>query len=384
MACIRKRRGKLVVDYRDSAGIRRWVTCRTRREAEDVLTEKLHESRQPTRPVADSNITLAAYAARWLGLISASVKLRTLETYQSTLRLHLLPVFGGVRVRQLHKGRVKAFLAQKLAAGLSRNSVRIIHATLRALLNAAVDDGVILSNPADKLGRSLRLTSRPKERQETIKAMTQRQLTLFLATARAPRRRFPVWFTMARTGIRPGEALALQWTDLNFPDREIRVERSLSGGRIETPKSGHGRTVDMSQELAVVLRQLQAERRAETLSRGWSEMPPWVFCSKTGTPLDPANLNKVFKQVLKAAGLPLHFTPHCLRHTYASLLLQMGVSPVYVQRQLGHTSIQITVDTYGKWLPMGNKAVVDRLDEANGSKMVADTTGAAEAAPVNA
>jgi Phage integrase family len=83
--------------------------------------------------------------------------------------------------------------------------------------------------------------------------------------------------------------------------------------------------------------------------------------------------------VLKKAGLPLHFTPHCLRRTYASLMLQQGESPAYVQRQLGHASIQLTVDTYGKWLPMGNKAKVDRLDAlpmvASGSKMVATEGG---------
>ena len=58
--------------------------------------------------------------------------------------------------------------------------------------------------------------------------------------------------------------------------------------------------------------------------------------------------------MLKAAALPTHFSAPSLRHSYASLLLQQGESPAYVQRQLGHASIQLTVDTYGKWLPMGN------------------------------
>jgi len=61
-------------------------------------------------------------------------------------------------------------------------------------------------------------------------------------------------------------------------------------------------------------------------------------------------------------------------HTYASLLIQQGESPAYVQRQLGHASIKLTVDTYGKWLPMGNKAAVDRLDGPSGSKVVARST----------
>ncbi|HEX9709915.1 MAG TPA: tyrosine-type recombinase/integrase, partial [Candidatus Thermoplasmatota archaeon] len=70
-----------------------------------------------------------------------------------------------------------------------------------------------------------------------------------------------------------------------------------------------------------------------------------------------------FARVLREAKLPGHFTPHSLRHSFASLLLSDGVSPAYVQRQLGHSSIKLTVDLYGKWLPMANKAAVDRLDD---------------------
>ncbi len=379
MACIRKRRGKWVVDYRDAAGARRWVTCETRRQAEAVLEEKLRDTRQPARPVVDLDITVGAYAERWLGLTAASIKPRTLETYQYALRFHLLPMVGAVRVRQVHKGQIKACLAQKLTSGLSRSTVRILHATLRAMLNAAVDDGVILANPAAKLGRQLRLVAPASARQEEIKAMTREQLGAFLATAQeCERRYYPLLLLLARTGARLGEAFGLWWEDLDFQTREIRVARAFSAGRIETPKSGHGRTVDMSQQLSSVLRRLQIERKAEMLKRGSKEMPPWVFCTEAGTPLDKSKVGKAFARVLKRAGLPLHFSPHCLRHTYASLLLQMGVSSVYVQRQLGHASIKLTVDTYGRWLPMGNKATVDLLDGESGSKVVAKTVAAAE------
>ena len=374
MACIRKRRGKWVVDYRDGAAIRRWVTCETRREAEAVLTAKLQQARQLIRPSVDQNITLAAYAERWLGLVQASIKPRTLASYRQTVRLHLVPHLGSTRICRLAKGRVKALLAAKLTGGLSRNSVRIVHATLRAMLNAAVDDGVILVNPADKLGRQLKLVAPAAARQETIKAMTRDQLSRFLlVTADHAPRFFALFLVLARTGMRLGEALALQWPDVNFQERDIRVARGLSAGRIETPKSGHGRTVDMSLQLNKTLLRLQVERKTETLRRGWQEVPPWVFCTRAGTLLDERRVRRVFDRVLQAAGLPSHFTPHCLRHTFASLLLQQGESPVYVQRQLGHASIQLTVDTYGKWLPMGNKPAVDRLDDANGSKVVANT-----------
>ena len=92
-------------------------------------------------------------------------------------------------------------------------------------------------------------------------------------------------------------------------------------------------------------------------------MAPWVFVTMAGVCMEQSRVGKAFKRILKAAGLPRHFSPHSLRHTFASLLLQHGESPAYVQRQLGHASIQLTVDTYGRWLPMGNKAAVDRLDD---------------------
>ena len=398
MACIRKRRGKYVVDYRDGAGARRWVTCATRREAEDVLAERRHEARQPTRPAVDSNITMNAYADRWLSLIAPTIKRTTRESYQETLRLHILPSLGTTKVRLVQRGRIKSLLVEKLREGkikritqgeitreirepLSRESVRIIHATIRAMLNAAVDDGLIVANPAVRLGRSLRLVANAKTRQEEIKAMSRTQVSAFLGAVQASasafdRRHYPLFLLLARMGLRIGEALALQWGDVDFGGREIRVSRALSAGRIETPKSGHGRTVDMSEQLSRVLLRLQVERKTEVLRRGWAEIPSWVFCTEVGTPFDESRVRKVFSKILKAAGLPPHFSPHCLRHTFASLLLQQGESPAYVQRQLGHASIQLTVDTYGKWLPMGNKAAVNRLDDESGSKVVAKMTSA--------
>ncbi len=379
MACIRKRRQKWVVDYRDSAGARRWVTCQTRREAEAVLASKLQESRQPTRPAVDADITIAQYADHWLTIIAGSIKPRTMESYRATLRRYVLPVFGSVKVRQLQKGRVKLFLSGQLRVGFAKNTTRIMHATLRAMLNAAVDDGVILANPADRLGRQLRLTLSKATRQEQIKAFNRHQLDAFLTvTSTQEPRWYPVFLLLARSGLRLGEALALQWEDVHFAERELRVERAIFNGVLSTPKSGHGRTVDMSKQLTETLRRLQATQKSEKLRRGLPELSPWVLASTAGTPLDHANVNKAFKRLLKAAGLQLHFTPHGLRHTYASLLLQHGASPAYVQRQLGHASIQLTVDTYGKWLPMGNKAAVDGLDIPSGSKVVA-TAGQDEA-----
>jgi hypothetical protein len=139
-----------------------------------MLSERRRDSRQPIRPAVDTDITVAEYAERWLALIGAGVKPRTIEVHHTALRLHLLPTFGRVKVRLLQKGPIKTLLAELLQRGwvkkitkdgvtqevrlpLRRGSVRIIHATLRAMLYAAVDDGVIVVNPAERLGRHLKL-----------------------------------------------------------------------------------------------------------------------------------------------------------------------------------------------------------------------------------
>jgi integrase len=150
-------------------------------------------------------------------------------------------------------------------------------------------------------------------------------------------------------------------------------------GESRRRRSGHGRTVDMSQQLTATLRRLQVQRKQEKLHRGWQEMPTWVFINSAGSLMDKSRVRKSFTKILKLAKLPLHFSPHCLRHTFASLLLQAGQSPSYVQRQLGHASIKLTVDTYGKWLPMGNKAAVDGLDDPVGSETVGDRARVNEA-----
>ena len=379
MACIKKRRGKWVVDFRDGAGIRHWKTCETKRAAEDYLAKAIPETRQWSQSAVNHGVTLGQYADRWFDLIRSTIKRRTYTRYEELWRIHLKPAFGEVKVRQLHRGRIMGFLAGKLAEDLARNTVRNIHATLRAMLKVSVDDGVLLSNPAEKLGRQLRLVTPKATRQEQIKAMTKEQRHLFLEMAvKVLPRTYPLFFVLAGTGMRLGEALALQPEDVDVRGREIRVARALSAGVLETPKSGHGRTVDISKSLVEMLAQWDVERKADMLLRGWAERPS-LFYSDAGTLLDDSNVRKLMALVLKKAGLPLHFTPHCLRHTYASLMLQQGESVAYVQRQLGHASIQLTVDTYGKWLPMGNKEAVDRLDEiqpaGSGSKVVATQGG---------
>ena len=262
-------------------------------------------------------------------------------------------------------------LAEKQASGFAPDSVRLIHAALRRMLSAAVEDDIIRTNPASGLGRVLRI-SRPKTtRQERIRAFDSDQLRRFLDAAEVKTPRFfPLFLLMARTGVRLGEALALRWDDLDLVRGEVRVERSLGpSGETDTPKSGHGRTVDLSTTLRAALRRLRATAREAALAKG--KDLGWLFPTDDDAPMPHGTAQAAFKRALKAAELPASFSCHSLRHSYASLLLAVGVSPAYVQEQLGHASIELTVGTYGRWLRKRAPGVLDLLD--SGGEVVAET-----------
>jgi integrase len=386
MACVRKRRGKYVVDWRDGAGVRRWKSFDRKGEAETFRDKVGPEARQRLTPVVPATITLLDYVAHWKILIASAVKRRTLARYTELLTLHILPRFENVRVRDMDRGHIKLFLAEKRNTGLEKRTVQNIQSVLRTILNHAIEDQVIATNPAAKLAEALKLTVSKTTKQEEIKAMTKAQRQLFLATAyREAPRYYPLFFVLAGTGMRLGEGIGVQAEDVDFSAKTIRIARAFSeDGEIGTPKSGHGRTVDLSQALADMLAAHDLTRKQERLKYGWTNLPPWLFVTKEGTPVDPANVRRAMLRVLKAAALPLHFTPHCLRHTYASMLLADGVSPAYVQEQLGHATIELTVSTYGRWLKKKAPGALDRLESVaiprSGSKVVAEEAFAVGAA----
>ena len=125
--------------------------------------------------------------------------------------------------------------------------------------------------------------------------------------------------------------------------------------------------MDLSAAAVAVLRAHLAWRKEEKLRRGWREIPVPLFFAEDGAYPAARTVRHAFHRVLGAAGLPIHFTPHCLRHTFASLALQEGKDVYYVCRMLGHASIQETVDTYARWLPANRHGELDSLDPALGA-----------------
>jgi integrase len=171
-----------------------------------------------------------------------------------------------------------------------------------------------------------------------------------------------LFLTALRTGMRVGELIALKPGDIDFNGSFIEVRQSAVRGEISTPKSGKDRRVDMSTELKKVLKAHLTARKEETLKKGWKKLPEWLFYNNVGNLIDINHLRKrVFYKALEKAELR-KIRVHDLRHTYATLRIQSGHNIADVSKQLGHHSINITVDTYYHWVPGTNKSEVDQLD----------------------
>jgi integrase len=119
----------------------------------------------------------------------------------------------------------------------------------------------------------------------------------------------------------------------------------------------------MSAQLRDVLRSVKSIRREHALKEG-HRTSSRVFANSAGHTMDQSRVSKVFKRVLKAAGLPHHYTPHVSvrlpstlcrsrhnRHTFGSLLLAQGAPLTYVARQMGHASLETTLRYYARWIP---------------------------------
>jgi integrase len=301
------------------------------------------------------------YAKTWIDVtVPATCKPSTVSSYKGLLDNHILPQFGPKPVNEINRLMVKNFLMGKYKSGHASSTVGHMKSAISGVLNLAVDDEVIPANPTHRIGKIFRV----KHIQDNINPLDREELSILLETfvAHFPNH-YPLALLLARTGMRLGEAVALKWADIDFHGRFINVERGFSRGKIETPKSGKSRRVDMSKQLANVLSELKHRRKIETVKKGWKKMPEWVFVSSLGTSLDINNWRRrIFDKALEKAGLR-KVRIHDLRHTFASLLIQAGESLVYVRDQLGHHSIRVTVDIYGHLAPGGNKAAVDRLDD---------------------
>ena len=175
MACIKKRRNRWVIDYRDITGHRRWETVQgTRKVAEDRLGEIL-KTGKPS-PV-DTKRTFKEYAEGWMDTYAKTeIKESTRREYTAVLRNHLYPALGSLPFVKIRREHVRRLIAEKSEAGLSRSTIRNILAPLREVYNNAIDDGLASFNPAARVGKF----NKRKSAENKINPLKRKELSTLL------------------------------------------------------------------------------------------------------------------------------------------------------------------------------------------------------------
>ncbi|HYA02004.1 MAG TPA: site-specific integrase [Syntrophobacteria bacterium] len=270
----------------------------------------------------------------------------THENYTGHVENYLKPFFGKLKVNQVRYEAIETFkrkalngelpaecLKEKVAPSTLRNVLRTLH----GIMKYAVKRRYIDHNPVAEV-------EKPKgkdERDETkeMRTLTLPEIKVFLEKAKDQRDRV-LFMAAVLTGLREGELFGLQWGDIDWLNCQIHVRRTYNHGRFSEPKSRTSRRrVDLAPEL---VQELKSWKLA--CPKGEHDV---VFPTLLGTPEGHSNMTKHrFKPTLRRAGIAeIRF--HDLRHTYASLLIEQNEHPKYIQNQMGHSSITITMDTYG-------------------------------------
>ena len=340
------------VRYRDPAGRERAKSFARRRDAERFLQ---HAEADKLRGMwvdpKQGRTTVGELAERWYAT-TVTLKAKTREDYRSLLHNHVLPAFGGRAVASLDTLAVRSWLAGLVSGGLSPSRAKHAYYVLYAVLEAAIQAGALVRNPAAGV-RPPRSHSR--EMHFLSAAEVER-----LAEAIVPPYGVLVRFA-AYTGLRAGEIAALRVKRLDLLRGTVRVVEAASevGGRLITgPTKTHA-------ERTVRLPRFLRDELAAYLASPPRDRDAFVFTAPKGGPLRHHNFyQRQFCPALVRAGLPAQIRFHDLRHTCASLLIAQGAHPKAIQAHLGHSSIQVTMDRYGHLFPDALEHLADRLDAA--------------------
>ncbi len=341
-------------------GQRRYIYGSSRKEVAEKLFKAISESKNGFAFDSNGNIRVKDYLSGWLeDSERVSVSTRTYERKEEIVRLHIAPLLGNMRLKNLSPNHLQRLYREKLDSGLAPRTVNQIHRTLNKALNEAVKWRVIPYNVCSAVAP-------PKCISKEMNVLTLEQVDQLLDSAKGDR--FEALYALAvTTGMRRGELLGLKWSDVDLKVGSVWVKRSLvliRGGLVFVPpKSAKSRrSITLTSGVVEALKKHKAYQDEERRKKCWLEND-LVFLTTVGTPIYPHHfVRRYFKELLKKANLPeIRF--HDLRHTCATLLLTKGIHPKIVQELLGHSSISITLDTYSHVLPNLQEKAVQAMED---------------------
>ncbi len=345
----------------DGRQIRRSAYGKSRAEAVRRLRD-LQQTVEQGTAFADGRVTVETYLARWLDeVVRPARQFATWQGYEVNVRLHLVPEIGKIELSKLRPDDVQRTINRLHTKGLAPRTVQYAHATLRAALTVALRWGLVARNVATLVEP----VSAPRRSVVPFDEDEARQVL-----AAAAGHRLGAFFTVAMAlGLRPSEALALTWSDVDLDEGVLHVRRALErrpgGFAFKEPKSRTSRrTVPLPGICVEALMAHRLRQAEESVIAGEHRSDlDLVFSTPTGEPLNRTEMSRQFTGLLAAAGVP-HRRLYDCRHTAATLLLAQGVPPRVVMETLGHSSYALTMDTYTHVLPSVMRQAADAMDRA--------------------
>jgi integrase len=299
-------------------------------------------------PAEPSKETVQEWVRRWWTRDGARWAESTRMQRAHLLDKWIIPFIGGVRLRDLGQARVREWQTEAAGHGCSAHQQNQALRVLSAVLGAAVRDGLLPANPCIGVRKAPHRSARPR-------ALTPLEVERIRAAM--PTGRDAVMVSLiAYGGLRPEELVALRWGDITGP--VIVVDRAYTCGELKGTKSGARRSVEIVAPLAV---DLDAYRPHVT------DDEALVAPSQVGGFLHWGNWrNRVWNPACEAAGVKA--APYDLRHTFCSLLIHEGRSPLLVAAAMGHASGQLIWTTYGHVFEHArlapNVSMVDAIEQA--------------------
>lgn len=347
-----------------------WVSIKgTKKDAEKRLSELLNQLDNGIYIKPDKS-TLSDYLEQWLKDYAwPNLSPKTAEGYEYIIRRHLILGLGKLTLTQLKPEHLHQYYANKLSAGridgkggLSPKTVRHHHVTLHNALQSAVKWGLLAKNPADAVDA-------PRFQRREINIMSADEINTFLEAAKDTPY-YTIFYLALFTGMRRSELLALRWSDVDLMLCQVYVIRSLhqlKNGTIlfRQPKSDKSRRmIALTPSTALILREYRENQASIKLLQGLPlSNEHLVFSQLDGSPYRPDTITHAWIKLVRKKGLK-GIRLHDARHSHASLMLKQGIHPKIVQERLGHSSIQVTLDTYSHVAPGLQEAAAKRFDEA--------------------
>ena len=372
-----------VVDYTDQSGTRRLKTFPRKKDADAFAATATVEIREGTHVADSASVTVKRAGELWLASAEqAGLERTTLDQYRQHLRLHIEPFIGRMLLSKLNAPTVRAFEDKLRAEGRSPTLTRYVVRSLGALLADAQERGLVVRNTVRELrgsrrrGRDSRQEARAGRLKVGIDIPTPAEIKSLVHALDGSKWR-PLFLTAIFTGLRASELRGLKWADVDLKAAELHVrQRADRYNDIGKLKSAAGeRTVPLPPIVVGALREWKlacpkgdldlvfpnregnVEWLPNMVARGL--VPLQITAGLTTPALEEAGKPKIDDDgkpivVAKYPGM------HALRHFYASWCINrkadggLELPAKVVQHRLGHSSITVTLDTYGHLFPRGD------------------------------